>query len=133
MSPERTGVKPNRFLWVSYLLVVLLVAYPYFPDTDMGSLAGGLMALIVIVAALRAAHHERRVFYLGLALAVVVMAGLAAGDRIVATGIHKVDSGALVRAPALPGALAPEIDGAPGFRECAGHGGVPEREPILQC
>ncbi len=35
---------------------------------------------------------------------VEIVGGLAAGDRVVATGIHKVDPGARVRPPALPGA-----------------------------
>jgi membrane fusion protein (multidrug efflux system) len=39
---------------------------------------------------------------------VEIVSGLAPGDRVVATGVHKVDPGSLVRAPALPGADAIE-------------------------
>ena len=50
---------------------------------------------------------------------VEIVTGLAAGDRIVATGIHKVNPGSQVRAPALPGADAIEAaeDPEPDRRE----------------
>jgi len=50
---------------------------------------------------------------------VEIVTGLAAGDRVVATGVHKVNPGSLVRAPALPGAEAIEAaeDPEPDRRE----------------
>jgi hypothetical protein len=46
---------------------VLLIAYPYFSDNALGSLAGGLVSLFILVAALRAVHRQRRMFFVGLA------------------------------------------------------------------
>jgi len=50
---------------------------------------------------------------------VEIVTGLAAGDRVVATGVHKVNPGSLVRAPALPGTDAIEAaeDPEPGRRK----------------
>ena len=69
---EPTAPRP-RFVALWRALLVLLISYPYFPKSAMGSFAGGLMSLVVLVAALRAVHRERRVFAAGLTVALLVM------------------------------------------------------------
>lgn len=73
MTREASKLASGRFTWLWRALIVLLISYPYFPDNALGSLAGGLMSLSILVAALRAAHRQRRMFFVGLALAIVVM------------------------------------------------------------
>jgi hypothetical protein len=41
--------QPNRFLWLLLALILLLVSYPYFQDTDLGAFLGGLTSLILLV------------------------------------------------------------------------------------
>jgi len=73
MMRDASADRPQRFQWLGYALVVLLVSYPYFPESAIGALAGGVMALVVLVAALRATHRERHIFISRLALASTVL------------------------------------------------------------
>ena len=73
MTEPGSAASQQRFVVLWRTLLVLLVAYPYFPDNALGSFAGGLMSLAILVVALRAAHRERRVFVAGSILAIIVM------------------------------------------------------------
>ena len=50
----------NRFVLLLLVLIVLLIAYPYFPDNQLGAFLGALMSLILLVSGVYAVRMNKR-------------------------------------------------------------------------
>lgn len=72
-------VSSNRFLLLLIALMILLVGYPYFQDTTLGSFLGGLVSIALFIFGIYAVQPHRRSFIVAVALAV-----LAAVSSIIA-------------------------------------------------
>ena len=49
----------HRFLVLLFALILLLVAYPYTPDNQLGAFLGGMMSLLLLVAAIFAVRTHK--------------------------------------------------------------------------
>jgi len=49
----------HRFLVLLFALILLLVAYPYTPDNQLGAFLGGMMSLLLLVAAIFAVKTHK--------------------------------------------------------------------------
>lgn len=64
----------NRFLLLLIALIILLVGYPYTPDNQLGAFLGGMMSLLLLVAAIFALRtHKHALFGAGVLALIVVM------------------------------------------------------------
>ncbi len=63
----------HRFLVLLFALILLLVAYPYTPDNQLGAFLGGMMSLLLLVAAIFAVRTHKTALLAASVLAFIVI------------------------------------------------------------
>jgi hypothetical protein len=63
----------NRFLFLLFALIILLVGYPYMPDNQLGAFLGGMMSLLLLVAAIFAVRTHKHALLGASVLALIVV------------------------------------------------------------
>lgn len=63
----------NRFLLLLIALVLLLVGYPFMPDNQFGAFLGGMMSLLLVVAAIFAVRTHKHALIGACILALIVI------------------------------------------------------------
>jgi len=63
----------SRFLLLLLALIILLLGYPYMPDNLLGAFLGGMMSLLLLVAAIFAVRTHKYALLGACALAVIII------------------------------------------------------------
>ncbi len=63
----------NRFLFLLFALIILLLGYPYMPDNQLGAFLGGMMSLLLLIAAIFAVRTHKHALIGASVLALIVI------------------------------------------------------------